>query len=84
MAEEDKTAEPVDVPMADSAEPAKLSDIGLYGLGVMGQNMALNIAEKGFTISVCNRSDGRVRITRHVWAICILCDSNPGLCVTFG
>ena len=33
-----------------------LSQIGLVGLAVMGQNLALNIAEKGFNISVWNRS----------------------------
>ncbi len=32
------------------------SDIGLYGLAVMGQNFALNMASHGFTVSVCNRS----------------------------
>mmetsp|Transcript_9156 Transcript_9156/g.20194 ORF Transcript_9156/g.20194 Transcript_9156/m.20194 type:complete len:494 (-) Transcript_9156:253-1734(-) len=32
------------------------SRIGLVGLAVMGQNLALNIAEKGFKISVYNRS----------------------------
>jgi len=32
------------------------SEIGLVGLAVMGQNLALNIAEKGFKISVHNRS----------------------------
>jgi len=37
-----------------------MSDFGLYGLGVMGQNFALNVAEHGFKISVCNRSPGRV------------------------
>ena len=35
-------------------------DMGLYGLGVMGQNLALNVAEKGFKIAVCNRSPARV------------------------
>jgi 6-phosphogluconate dehydrogenase len=34
--------------------------IGLFGLAVMGQNLALNIASKGFAISVCNRSPGKV------------------------
>eukprot|EP00775_Hariotina_reticulata_P008665 gene8665-8846_t len=33
-----------------------LSQIGLVGLAVMGQNLSLNIAEKGFSISVFNRS----------------------------
>ena len=37
-----------------------LTDMGLYGLGVMGQNLALNVAEKGFNISVCNRSEKKV------------------------
>ena len=32
------------------------STIGLVGLAVMGQNLALNVAEKGFPISVYNRS----------------------------
>jgi len=32
------------------------SDIGLIGLAVMGQNLALNIADHGFQISVYNRS----------------------------
>lgn len=34
----------------------EVSDIGLIGLAVMGQNLALNIAEKGFKISVYNRT----------------------------
>ncbi|MFZ9938446.1 MAG: NADP-dependent phosphogluconate dehydrogenase [Luteolibacter sp.] len=33
-----------------------LSDIGLIGLAVMGQNLALNIADHGFRISVFNRT----------------------------
>ncbi|MDY0322664.1 MAG: NADP-dependent phosphogluconate dehydrogenase [Candidatus Carbobacillus sp.] len=32
------------------------SDIGVYGLGVMGKNLALNLAEHGFTVAVYNRS----------------------------
>jgi 6-phosphogluconate dehydrogenase len=32
------------------------SQIGLIGLAVMGQNLALNVAEKGFSISVFNRT----------------------------
>jgi len=39
---------------------SSLARIGLYGLAVMGQNLALNIAEKGFSISVCNRSPAKV------------------------
>ncbi len=35
------------------------SFIGLIGLGVMGQNLALNIARKGYPISVYNRTASR-------------------------
>eukprot|EP00250_Pteridium_aquilinum_P010746 c19606_g2_i1 orf=1-813(-) len=37
-----------------------LSRIGLVGLAVMGQNLALNIAQNGFPISVYNRSSSKV------------------------
>ncbi|CAK9173856.1 unnamed protein product [Ilex paraguariensis] len=43
----------------EAASPA-LSHIGLAGLAVMGQNLALNIAEKGFPISVYNRTISKV------------------------
>lgn len=42
------------------AAPAQLTRIGLAGLAVMGQNLALNIAEKGFPISVYNRTTSKV------------------------
>lgn len=35
---------------------SSLSDIGLIGLATMGQNLARNIADKGFQISVFNRT----------------------------
>ncbi len=35
------------------------AEIGLIGLGVMGQNLALNIAERGFPIAVYNRTPAR-------------------------
>lgn len=41
-------------------EAAALSRIGLAGLAVMGQNLALNIADKGFPISVYNRTTSKV------------------------
>ena len=41
------------------ASPA-LSRIGLAGLAVMGQNLALNVAEKGFPIFVYNRTTSKV------------------------
>ena len=35
------------------------SEIGLIGLAVMGQNLALNIADHGFKISVYNRTNSK-------------------------
>jgi len=37
------------------------AEIGLIGLGTMGANLALNIAEKGFRIAVFNRTVKRTR-----------------------
>ncbi|GEO85041.1 MULTISPECIES: NADP-dependent phosphogluconate dehydrogenase [Alphaproteobacteria] len=39
----------------------ELAEIGLIGLGVMGSNLALNIAEKGSRIAVYNRTPSRTR-----------------------
>ena len=36
------------------------AEIGLVGLAVMGANLALNIAEKGFSIAVHNRTASRI------------------------
>src|SRR5690349_8108095 len=36
------------------------SEIGLIGLAVMGENLALNIANHGFSISVFNRTTSKV------------------------
>ena len=38
-----------------------LSEIGLIGLAVMGQNLALNIADHGFRISVYNRTSSKTK-----------------------
>lgn len=38
----------------------KLSDIGLIGLAVMGENIVLNMESKGFQVSVFNRSVQKV------------------------
>jgi 6-phosphogluconate dehydrogenase len=37
----------------------QLSDISLIGLAVMGRNLALNIADHGFRISVDNRTTAK-------------------------
>ncbi len=39
----------------------KLSDIGLIGLAVMGQNLVLNMESKGYSVSVYNRTAERTR-----------------------
>lgn len=39
------------------------ADIGLWGLAVMGQNFALNMAEHGFKVCVGNRSPAKVEAT---------------------
>lgn len=43
-------------PTAQKTKDTMTSQIGLTGLAVMGQNLALNVAEKGFRISVYNRT----------------------------
>ena len=40
-----------------------MCDIGLYGLAVMGQNFALNMAEHGYSVCVGNRSYAKVEQT---------------------
>jgi len=40
-----------------------LADVGMYGLAVMGQNFALNMASHGFKVAVCNRSEGKIDVT---------------------
>jgi len=40
-----------------------LCEVGLWGLAIMGQNFALNIAEHGFKVAVGNRSYGKVEAT---------------------
>ena len=42
------------------AQDKELQDIGLIGLAVMGQNLALNLAEKGWKVSVFNRTASKV------------------------
>ncbi len=37
------------------------ADIGLIGLAVMGENLVMNMANKGFTVAVYNRSTDKVR-----------------------
>ena len=43
--------------------PGSKSNIGVVGLAVMGQNLALNIAQKDFAVSVFNRSSEKTDMT---------------------
>jgi len=47
--------------------PEATSEIGLIGLAVMGQNLALNIADHGFKISVYNRTTSKMEefVAKH-------------------
>lgn len=38
-----------------------MTDIGLIGLGVMGQNIALNIANKGYSVSIYNKTSQKTK-----------------------
>jgi len=44
------------------------ADVGLFGLAVMGQNLALNMADHGFEVAVFNRTS---RVTKD------FVDANP-------
>ena len=48
--------------MSTSSATNPLSDVGLYGMGLMGQNFALNIASHGFNVSVSNRAASPTRV----------------------
>ena len=39
---------------------SELSRIGVAGLAVMGENLVLNMASKGFSVSVYNRTTSKV------------------------
>jgi glucose-6-phosphate 1-dehydrogenase len=49
--------------VAEQVPESEQCDIGLYGLAVMGQNFALNMASHGFKVCVSNRSPGKVDVT---------------------
>ena len=44
-----------------------LAEIGLVGLGVMGENLALNMADHGFRVALWTHTDGKVQefVERH-------------------
>lgn len=38
------------------------AQFGIVGMGVMGRNLALNIANNGYTVAVTNRTDSKTRV----------------------
>jgi len=70
---------------ADSRHMKALSDIGLVGLAVMGENLILNMASKGYTVTAYNRSTDKVdafiqgrasgRSIRGAWSVAELVQS---------
>ena len=51
--------------MSDFTPPPSVADIGVYGLGVMGANLARNLARHGHDVAVFNRTLAR---TEHLMA----------------
>ena len=39
---------------------AETADIGVIGLAVMGENLVLNMASRGYTVAVYNRTTSKV------------------------
>ncbi len=46
--------------MAATAEQVKQADFGVLGIAVMGENLAMNIEDHGFSVAVCNLRSDRV------------------------
>ena len=47
-------------PASDASDDRATADLGLIGLAVMGQNLALNFTDHGHTVAVHNRSASRI------------------------
>lgn len=54
---------PIKKPTPAQVSEDELCDVGLFGLAVMGQNFALNMASHGFKVCVGNRSPSKVDLT---------------------
>ena len=54
----DQTPEQITEQIISQLSMEKKSVFGVYGLGVMGRSLALNIADRGFRLSVFNRAEG--------------------------
>ena len=47
--------------MPDMSVPTRAADIGIVGLGVMGENLALNIADQGYSVALWTHTEGKVQ-----------------------
>ncbi|WP_103680667.1 decarboxylating NADP(+)-dependent phosphogluconate dehydrogenase [Alkalispirochaeta sphaeroplastigenens] len=47
--------------MSHTAETSPTADIGLIGLAVMGQNLVLNMSDRGYSVAVHNRTVSKMR-----------------------
>ena len=41
--------------------PARAAEVGVIGLGVMGENLALNIADHGYSVALWTHTEGKVQ-----------------------
>ena len=46
--------------MSSMIDAAPMADLGLVGLGVMGENLALNLADHGFRVALWNHTEAKV------------------------
>jgi 6-phosphogluconate dehydrogenase len=48
-------------PLREAVMAEQICEIGLVGLGVMGKNLVLNMADRGFSVAVFNRTTEKTR-----------------------
>ncbi len=53
----DQQPETIVAEIMEQLNTQQLADIGVFGIGVMGKSLALNMLDKGFNVSVCNREE---------------------------
>ncbi len=46
--------------MTSMTDAAGRADLGVIGLGVMGENLALNVTDHGFSVALWNRTEAKV------------------------
>jgi 6-phosphogluconate dehydrogenase len=46
--------------MTSTSNTERLADLGIVGLGVMGENLALNVTDHGFSVALWNHTEAKV------------------------